>query len=72
MKTIQCAHPPHHHNGFVATCRLWTASGGVHVLLALEPIECSTSTRLVIYIRRLYICMYISHLKPQKFAMCIN
>ena len=29
MKTIQCAHPPHHHNGFVATCRLWTASGGV-------------------------------------------
>ena len=29
MKTIQCAHPPHHHNGFVATWRLWTASGGV-------------------------------------------
>ena len=29
MKTIQCAHPPHHHNGFVATCRLWTASGRV-------------------------------------------
>ena len=28
MKTIQCAHPPHHHNGFVATCRLWTASDG--------------------------------------------
>ena len=28
MKSIQCAHPPHHHNGFVATCRLWTASGG--------------------------------------------
>ena len=26
MKTIQCAHPPHHHNGFVATCRLWTPS----------------------------------------------
>ena len=24
MKTIQCTHPPHHHNGFVATCRLWT------------------------------------------------
>ena len=61
MKTIQCAHPPHQHNGFVATCRL-----------ALEPIECSTSTRLVIYICRLYICMYISYLKPQKFAMCIN
>ena len=45
MKTIQCAHPPHHHNGFVATCRLWTASGGVHALLVLEPTECSTSTR---------------------------
>ena len=27
MKTIRCAHPPHHHNGFVVTCRLWTASG---------------------------------------------
>ena len=46
MKTIQCAHPPHHHNGFVATCRLWTASGGVHALLVLEPTECSTSTKL--------------------------
>ena len=33
MKTIQCAHPPHHHNGFVATCWLYTASGGVHALL---------------------------------------
>ena len=47
MKTIQCAHPPHHQNGFVATCRLWTASGGVHALLVLEPTECSTSTRLL-------------------------
>ena len=44
MKTIQCAHPPHHHNGFVATCRLWTASGGVHALLVLEPTEYSIST----------------------------
>ena len=35
MKTIQCARPPHHRNGFVATCRLWTASGGVHALLVL-------------------------------------
>ena len=43
MKTIQCDYPPHHHNGFVATCRLWTASGGVHALLVLEPTECSTS-----------------------------
>ena len=37
MKTIQCAHSPHDHNGFVATSRLWTASGGVHALLVLEP-----------------------------------
>ena len=29
MKTVQCTHPPHHDNGFVATCLLWTASGGV-------------------------------------------
>ena len=57
MKTIQCAHPPHHHNGFVATCRLWTASGGVHALLVLEPTECSTSTRLGY--KYIYIYIYI-------------
>ena len=45
MKTVQCAHPHHHHNGFVATCQLWTASGGVPTLLVLEPTECSTNTR---------------------------
>ena len=45
MKTIQCAHPPRHYNGFVATFRLWTASGGVHALLVLEPTECSTSIK---------------------------
>ena len=45
MKTIQCAHPPHHHNGFVAKFQLWTATGRVHVLLVLEPTECSTSTK---------------------------
>ena len=44
VKTIQCAHPPYHHNGFVATCWLWSASGGA--LLVLEPTECSTSTML--------------------------
>ena len=44
MKAIQCAHPPHHHNGFVATCQSWTASGSVYALLVLEPTECSTST----------------------------
>ena len=46
MKTIQCAHLLHHHNGFVATCRLWAAIGGVHALLVLELTVCSTSTRL--------------------------
>ena len=30
MKTIQCDHPPHHHNGFVVTCWLLVASGHVH------------------------------------------
>ena len=29
-------HPRHHHNGFVATCRLWMVSGGVHALFLLE------------------------------------
>ena len=59
MKTIQCTHPPHNHNSFVTTCRLWTASGGVHALLVLEPtlepcivhallvLECLTNTRVL-------------------------
>ena len=42
---IECAHPPHHDNSFVATCRLWTTSGGVHALLVLEPTECLTRTK---------------------------
>ena len=47
MKTIKCTYLRHHDNsGFVATCWLWTASGGVHALLVLEPTECSTSTWL--------------------------
>ena len=45
MKTIQCAHPPHCHNGFAAICRLWTASGGVHALLVLEPTVYSIGTK---------------------------
>ena len=45
MKTIQCTHPLYHRNGFVVTCRLWAASGGVHALLSLNPKECSTNTR---------------------------
>ena len=63
MKTIQCAHPPHHHNAFVATCRLWTVSGGVHALLVLKHTECSTSTKhgayIYIYIYNIYIYIYI-------------
>ena len=46
MKTIQCAHLPHHRNNLVATYRLWTASGEVYELFVLEPTEWSTSTRL--------------------------
>ena len=52
MKAIQCAYPPQHHNGFVATCRLWAASGGVHALLVLLihdnwflTLKCSTSIK---------------------------
>ena len=56
MKTIQYAHPPHHHNGFVG---LWTTSGGVHALLVLEATECSTSTRLGALSTRLYACIYM-------------
>ena len=37
MKAIQCAHPPNHHNDFVASSML----GGVQALLVLEPTECS-------------------------------
>ena len=33
MTTIQCANPPHHHNGFMATWRLWTASGGGYIYI---------------------------------------
>ena len=46
IKTIQCAHPPHPYNGFVVTCWLWMARGGVHASLVLQPTECSTSNSL--------------------------
>ena len=49
MKTIQCVHPPHHHNDFVATCRLWTASVEVHALLLLESTECSINITIHLY-----------------------
>ena len=57
MKKIQCAHPPHHHNGFVATCRLWAASGGVHPLLVLEPRYIYIYIYIDIYIY-IYICIH--------------
>ena len=51
--------PPHHHNGSVATCHLWTVSGGVHALLVLEQTECSTSNRQrAIYDMYVYIYIY--------------
>ena len=57
MKTIQCAHPSHHHNGFVATCRLWTASDGVHALLVLEPAD-TYIIYIYIYIHTLYTYLF--------------
>ena len=42
---VQSNHLPHLYNSFVTTCRLRTASGGVHALLVLEPTECSTTTK---------------------------
>ena len=48
MVTIQCAHPPHHHNGFVVKCRLWTASGGVYALYIY----------IYIYVVDIYIYIY--------------
>ena len=44
MKTM-CP-PGYHHDGFVVTCWLWTASGGVYALLVLESTECPTGTWL--------------------------
>ena len=46
MKAIRYTHPPYHRNGFVVTCQLWMAIGGVYALLVLEPTECLTSTNV--------------------------
>ena len=59
MKTIQCAHPPHHHNGFVTTCRLWTASDGVHALLVHASLL-HIYIYIYIYIHIIYI--YVSYI----------
>ena len=65
MKTIQCAHLPHHHNGFVATFQLWTASGGVHALLVLEPtmgaLDCLHGVAIYMYIM-LFVLYFLSTL----------
>ena len=53
MRRIQCTHPPHHHSNIVATSQLWTASGRFQAPLVLEPIECSTSTKLAAEINKL-------------------
>ena len=58
MKTIQCAHP-HHHNAFMATCRLWMANGGVHVLLVSEPTEYAASYNKHVIYCLLYFILYI-------------
>ena len=42
VKTIQWIHPSYDHNDLVFTCRLWTASDGVHTLLMLGPRGWST------------------------------
>ena len=39
MKTIQSTQLPHHHNGFVTTCWLWTGNAKVHALTVIEPTE---------------------------------
>ena len=48
MTTIQQSNAPILliNNGFVATCRLWTTSGGVHALLVLDPTHSLKSNRL--------------------------
>ena len=58
MKTIQCAHP-HHHNAFMAICRLWMANGGVHVLLVSEPTEYAASYNKHVIYCLLYFILYI-------------
>ena len=72
MKTIQCAHP-HLRNGFVAKCQLWTASGGVHVLLVLEwahwIIFMTSLDYLYIYI---YIYTHIPTYTPHVMYTCIK
>ena len=76
MKTIQCAHPPHHHNGFVATCRLWTASGGVTIYLCyalcfmlIEHSVCHEPIFVLINVY-IYIYIYIYKYKPDMEKHC--
>ena len=59
MKTIQCAHPPHHHNGFVATCRLWTAIIYIYVMTLWTPFCCIYMCVYNICIIVLYVHKYV-------------
>ena len=58
MKTIQCAHPPHHHNDFVVTCRLWTASDhkAIVVMRKMGALDCLYDVSIYLYI---YIYIYM-------------
>ena len=55
MKTIQCAHPPHHHNGFVyyALCFMLVEHSVCH-----EPISVLINVYIYIYIH-IYIYIYV-------------
>ena len=44
MNTIQCVYPPHHHNGFVATCRLW-----LKVMRRMDALDCVHDVTLMYY-----------------------
>ena len=74
---MQCAHPPHHHNGFVATCRLWTASDRVHALLiaytrhvATKPLWCWRDGHIGLSSWHHYICIMLFALWC--WALCVS
>ena len=57
MKTVQCAHPPHHHNGFVATCQLWTTLA-IHkaiVAMRMGTLDCLHEITIYIYQKTVYL-----------------
>ena len=56
MKTMQCAHAPHRHNGIVVTCDIYTYT---HIYVV---------SIVYIYDYLLYICIYI---KQIYFIVCV-